>query len=111
MKETLFKKKKFSLRFIAFVQALGLVVYCGLVALLFWRGEKWFGPANNFFMPAFLLVIFATSALICGLLVLGYPIILFWFKKEKTGALKLVVYTAAWLIFFIFLIIPILVIF
>lgn len=108
---TFFKKKRFSLGFIAFLQALGLVVYCGLVALLFWRGEKWFGPANNFIMPAFLLVIFATSALVCGLLVFGYPIVLFWVKKEKTEALKLVAHTAAWLIFFILLVIPILVVF
>lgn len=99
------KKKKYSLPFIAFFQALGLVIYCGLVGLLFWRGERWFGPMLSYWGPVFFLVLFVASALISALIVLGHPFILFWEKKQTIEALKLVVYTIAWLIFFILLII------
>ncbi len=98
------KKKKSSLPFIAFFQALGLVIYCGLVGLLFWRGDKWFGPMLSFLGPVLFLVLFVASALISALIVLGYPFILFWEKKKTTEALKLTVYTIVWLVFFIFLI-------
>jgi len=101
----LFKKKKFSLPFLAFWQALGLVIYCSLVGLLFWRGETWFGPMSTFLGSAFILILFVVSALISALIVLGHPFILFWEKKQTIKALKLVIYTIAWLIFFILLII------
>lgn len=94
------KKKNFSLSFIAFWQALGVIVYCSLVALLFWRGERWFGKMNHYFGPVFLLVLFSTSVLVCALLTFGYPFVLFWEKKETKKALKMVIYTAAWLTFF-----------
>ena len=95
-----FKEKKFSLPFIAFLQALGLVVYCILIGFLFWRGEEWFGPIATPFGPALFLVLFVASAIISALLVLGYPFILFWEKKKTFEALKLVIYTTAWLAFF-----------
>jgi len=98
-----FKKEKFSLGFIAFLQALGLVVYCSLVGLLMWQGEKWFGPPFFFLGPVLFLVLFIASAMISALLILGYPFILFWEKKQTLEALKLVIYTIAWLIFFTFL--------
>lgn len=94
------RKKELSLPFIAFLQALGLVVYCSLVGLLFWQGESWFGTMSSFVGPTLFLILFVASALISALLVLGYPIILFWEKKQTTKALKLVAYTTAWLAFF-----------
>ncbi len=100
-------KKKFSLTFIAFLQALGLIIYCGLVGLLFWRGNTWFGPMTSYLGPVLFLVLFVASALVSALLVLGYPVFLFWEKKEKVEALKLVACTTAWLIAFILLIISI----
>lgn len=99
-----FKKEKFSLGFIAFLQALGLVVYCSLVGLLIWQGENIFGPPYTFLGPAMFLVLFVASALISALLILGYPFILFWEKKELVKALKLVVFTIGWLLFFVLLI-------
>ena len=101
----LFKNKKFSLSFLAFFQALGLVVYCGLVGLFFWQGERWFGPMVSYWGPVFFLVLFVVSALISALMVLGYPFILFWEKKQTIEALKLVIDTTIWLAFFTFLII------
>jgi hypothetical protein len=95
--------KKFSLGFIAFWQALGLVVYCGLVGLLIWRGNQWFGPVTSFVGPILFLSLFVVSTLICALLALGYPIVLFWLRKQKIEALKLVGYTSLWLLFFILL--------
>ncbi len=96
--------------FIAFLQALGLVVYCGLVGLVFWQGEHWFGPMANFWGPVFLLLLFVASVLISSLIGLGYPIILFWEKKQRVEALKLVVATAAWLALFVLVIVLILVV-
>ncbi|MCJ7804918.1 hypothetical protein MUP35_04280 [Patescibacteria group bacterium] len=99
------KKKKLSLKLIAFLQALGLVFYCGLVSLLFWQGENLFGRYPSFLAPLLMLVLFSTSALIVALLTLGYPIVLFWKKKQTMQALRLVGYTAGWLITFIAIII------
>ena len=96
-------KKRYSLGFIAFLQSLGLVIYISLVALLFLQGEKWFGKVPNYWGPLLFLTLFCTSALVSALLTLGYPIILFWEKEKTVEALKLVVYTAGWLIFFIFI--------
>ncbi len=97
------KNKKLPLAGISFLQALGLVIYCALVGVFLWKGECLFGPARNFLAPALILIIFVTSALICALVVLGYPIILFWEKKQATEALKLVAYTTAWLALFVLL--------
>jgi len=97
------KKKKLSLSFIAFLQALGLVVYCSLVGLFIWQGENIFGPPYTFLGPVMFLVLFVASALISALLILGYPFLLFWEKKRLIEALKLVIYTIAWLALFILL--------
>jgi uncharacterized membrane protein YidH (DUF202 family) len=99
------KKEKLSLKLIAFYQALGLIVYCGLVSLLFWRGGNLFGPSPSFLGPLLVIVLFSTSALIATLLTLGYPFVLFWEKKQTMQALKLVGYTAVWLVFFIVVVI------
>ncbi len=100
--------RKFSLGFIAFLQATGLVIYCSLIGLLFWQGENLFGPPFTFLIPAMFLVLFVVSAIISALIVLGYPFILFWEKKKTIEALKLVIFTAGWLAFFTFLFILIL---
>jgi len=92
-----------SLPFVAFLQALGLTVYCGLVGVLFWKGNDLFGPMQNYWGPVLFLVLFVASALISALLVLGYPIKLFWIQKKPREALKLVVCTTAWLAFFVVL--------
>lgn len=97
------RKQKLSLSFIAFLQALGLVAYCSLVGYFMWQGENIFGPPYTFLGPAMFLVLFVVSALISALLILGYPFILFWEKKQLIKALKLVVYTIAWLVFFVLL--------
>jgi len=99
------KKKKVSLPFIAFFQAISLVIYCGLVGLLIWQAESWVGRIQTFLGPVLFLVLFVVSALISALIVLGYPFILFWEKKQTIKALKLVIYSIFWLIFVILLIV------
>jgi len=93
-------KEKTSLGLISFLQALGLALYCSLVALIFWKGNEWFGKMSNYWGPVLMLVLFTTSALISALLVLGYPLYLFWQKKQTQKAIRLVGYTAGWLVGF-----------
>lgn len=100
--------KKLSLPMIGFFQAIGLTVYCSLVSILFWQGNKLFGNVPNYFGPFLFLIIFTTSALISALITLGYPFLLFWEKKQTKEALKLVGYTAGWLVLIAVLILGIL---
>lgn len=94
---------KKSLCCVAFLQALGLIFYCGLIGLIFWQGNHWFGTVPNFWGPLLFLILFVASALISALIVLGYPFILFWEKKQTTKALRLVLCTTAWLTSFVLL--------
>ena len=93
---------------IGFFQAVGLTLYCSLVSILFWQGNKLFGNVPNYFGPFLFLIIFTTSALISALITLGYPFLLFWEKKQTKEALKLVGYTAGWLVLIAVLILGIL---
>ncbi len=104
------KIKKMSLPFVGFLQAAGLTVYCLLVGVLFWQGNSLFGPPFSFVGPAMFLVLFVASALISALLTLGYPGVLFFKEKETVKALKLIFYTASWLVVFIFLLMGILIV-
>ncbi len=98
-------KEKYSLGFIAFLQALALILYCSLVAIFIWRGNQWFGKMPGILGPLLFLTLFTTSALVSAVITLGYPFILVWQKKQTVQALKLVIYTAVWLLFFTLLII------
>ena len=85
-----------------------MAVYCGLVGLLMWRGTHIFGQINTAWGPILFVTLFAASALICALLTLGYPIILFLDKKNTKEAVHLVGFTAGWLVLFVLGIIVIL---
>lgn len=98
----LFKKKTgLSLEFIGFLQAFGLTVYCSLISLLMFRGNDLFGTVPNFAGPLLFLLLFSTSVLICGLVTLGYPFLLFWKEKKVVEAFKLVGYTTVWSVGFV----------
>ena len=91
--------KKLSLEAVGLLQAAGLVAYIALVAFFINTVVDWFGPKlNNPIVPLSLLVL---SALTCGLISLGYPIVLIWGKKQTIRGVKLVVYTALWLFAFL----------
>jgi hypothetical protein len=93
--------KKFSPPIVGFIQALGLSFYCALVGIIFWNGNAWFGNNRNMMGPFAMLSLFVVSALVCALIALGYPFIVFWDKKNTKKAIQLVMYTAGWLILFV----------
>ena len=103
--------KKLSLEFIAFLQALGLAVYVGLIGLLMWGGNSIFGNMNNFLGPTLFLLIFVLSVIICTLLFGYYPFLLWWEKKETKKAIRVVLATTAWLLFFGILTVVLLILF
>jgi hypothetical protein len=88
---------------VGFLQALGVAAYCSLVGLLLMYGSAVFGKQPRFSATVLFLVLFCTSALVCAIITFGYPVFLFWVKKQTREALKLVVYTAGWLVLFTFI--------
>lgn len=103
-------KKNYSLTLIAFFQALGLMIYCGLVAVLMWQGNRLFGKVPEYFGPLLFLMLFSTSALICALITLYRPFLL-WQEKKTDQALKLVIYTAGWLLMLTIIVLLLLILF
>lgn len=92
------EKRKYSLGLIGFFQALGLVGYCSLIAFFISQANKWFGKAPNYFGSLLFLMLFTTSAFISALIVGAYPFILYFNKKKTEDAIRLVFYTAGWLL-------------
>lgn len=99
-------KMKHNPKAIAFAQAVGLTAYVALVALFMQNAQNWFGPQKEspILGPMVFLLVFVVSALISASLMLGYPAILFFKGKRKT-ALKIVLQSAGWLVFFLAIII------
>jgi hypothetical protein len=97
------EKRSLSLGMIALIQALGLTAYCGFIATVLFHGNNWFGKIPEYFAPLIMLVTLSTSALICGLITLSYPLILFFSKKEPKKAVKLIIYTVTYLALFVLL--------
>jgi len=79
------------------IQALGVSGYCGLVGVIFWKGEMWFGKMDRYWGPVFFLMLFVVSVMISALIVFYYPYRLF-FENKKSEAVKLVLNTAGWLV-------------
>ena len=84
------------------LQAIGVTVYCGLVGLIMFNGEKIFGQMKSFIGPIAFLTMFCASVLICGLLVFKKPYELF-FDGKKKEAINVVVYTAVSLLTILFI--------
>lgn len=87
---------------ISLLQGFGLIVYISLVSVIFWKGNEWFGPENNYLGPILVLSLFVASALICGGIALGYPLYLVLEKKKVNEAIKIVVLTTVWVVLFFF---------
>lgn len=90
--------KKLSLEFIGFLQALGLTVYCALVGTILFKSSLWMGAKPGILGPALFLTLFVTSIIICALISLAQPFIIFWEEKNTQKALKLVFFTGLWLL-------------
>lgn len=84
--------KKLSLSLIGLLQALGVIVYCGLVAGFFWSCNKFFVAAPGFWATALMLALLVFSAAVTGSIVFGYPAYLALHQKTKE-ALTLLGYT------------------
>lgn len=85
---------------LGFLQALGVAIYCSLVGIIIWQGPNIFPKINPYFGPVAFLLLFSTSALICGLMVFYKPYKLFFAGKKKE-AVKVVVSTSLWLALFL----------
>ena len=92
---------KTSPRVVGFVQAAGLTLYVTVFATLVQHVQNWFllrdvqpGPIMSI---ALFLLAFVISALICGSLILGYPLLLFSSGKHHE-AMKAVLWSLLWLI-------------
>jgi hypothetical protein len=88
--------KNFKLIINGLINSLGVLIYVSAVSWLLFSGEKIFGKASSFLMPAALLLLFVLSAAITGSLVLGKPALLY-FENQKSEAIKLLFYTIGWL--------------
>lgn len=93
-----------------FFQALGVVLYCSLLGVFFWQASNIFPEPNLPFGPILFLLLFSTSALICGLIVFYKPYKLF-FEGKKKEAVSTVLFTSAWLFCFLILAFLLMVIF
>ena len=86
---------------IGLLQALGLATYISLIAVVIQNAMRWFGPLNNLTGPIISLSLLSVSVLICGFISLGYPIKLFFVKKDYMRAIRIVAFTT--LSMFVFL--------
>ncbi len=90
---------KLPLQWLSAVQALGVSIYCLMVAFLMTHAQSFI--QNEVKGGAMFLLLFILSAIITSLLVFGKPYKLF-FAGKKNEAIELVAFTAAWLgLFFI----------
>lgn len=85
---------------LGFLQALGVTIYCSLIGIIFWQGPHIFPKVNPYFGPVMFLLLFSTSALICGLTVFYRPYKLF-FAGKKQEAISVVIATTLWLFLFL----------
>ncbi len=98
------QKKAPSTTFVGFMQAFGLVSYCGAVAFFMNNVSKWFDDIPEYFAAILMLTLFSTSALICGIITLYYPFKLFLEKKQLNQAFAVIVQMAVWLVLFVLII-------
>lgn len=95
------EKSRLPLGVVALFQALGLTSYCVFIVTVMFQGNNWFSKIPEYFAPLIMLVTLSASALICGLITLGYPFIIFFNDKEPRKALRLIIGTALYLAVFV----------
>lgn len=78
------------------MQALGVVGYVMLVAIIMYHADRLFGQMKSFLAPVTFLMLYVVSAAICGWLVFGKPVMLYWDGMKKE-ALKLLFMTIIWM--------------
>ncbi len=78
------------------LNALGVVVYVLLVALVILNANQLFGQVPNVWGPFAFLLLFVFSAAVVGILIFGQPVMLF-LSDAKKEAVKMLGYTIGWL--------------
>lgn len=94
---------------IGLFQALGIAVYCGLIAGFFQIADKFFNDKPGMIAPLLMLTLLVFSAAMCGLIVFGYPIYLAM-NQDVKRALKVLFYTLLFVLIIILVIISIIII-
>lgn len=92
---------RYSPKSVGFLQAIGVSVYIGLFAFIAFRVQHWTQTHPFLIHPiagiTLFLLAFVISAVICGSIVLIYPITLF-FGGQKVDSLKVLFWNAVGLI-------------
>jgi hypothetical protein len=97
---------KLSVRQVSLLQSVGLITYVILVGTLIYNAPRIFGPMNTFMGPVLFLTLFVSSALICAIISLAYPIWVFLEKKDLPAhaatkkAVSVVIYEALFMVLF-----------
>ena len=87
---------------ISFLLSFCVVAYILGISWFMMNAERLFGTVQEFWGPAAMLLLFVFSALITGLLVLGYPIWLYLGQRKK-DAMCVLVCNVGWLFGFLIL--------
>ncbi len=82
---------------VGLAQALGVIIYCGLISGLFQLLEKTSIQPPAFLGMAFMLMLLVFSAAVSGALVFGYPVYLA-INKDIKSALRVLLFTFLFLI-------------
>ena len=84
------------------LQAIGLVLYIALIATIMTTiaSNPPIENKNPLLGISLFLLMFVTSALICGTIALGYPIKLFFTDGKRSEAIHVVLWTIGWLVAF-----------
>lgn len=98
--------KKINPFVIGLLQSSGVVIYCGLVAMLFYLSEKYAIYPQGFWAIVFVLILLVFSAGITGAMVFGYSAYLMIHKKLKR-ALEVLSFTFLNLIIIVLLLLMI----
>lgn len=80
----------------SFLNVLGTLAYISLVSVFMNNASKYLGEKDTALSPVLFLMLFVLSASITGSLILGKPILMY-ISGEKSDAIKLLIYTLAWL--------------
>jgi len=89
--------KKGKIVLFSLIHTLILSAYVLLISWIMWNGESKLGGGNNLITTAVLLMLFVLSAAICGLLIFGKPVKLYFDGKKKEG-LKFLFWTIGWIL-------------
>jgi len=93
--------KKYNPTIIGLVQAIGVILYCILIALVFTFFEKNSPMPQGIWAPAIMLTLLVFSAAVTGSIVFGYPAYLFLKEKQIKPALQILAYTLIFCLLFI----------